>query len=305
MRKKISLLILSNNGSPSRQLTFSSGFLRVFVLALIVLFSYASYDYCQLKRTSIQNMDREVRMVMQTDEIQAQRMQIQKFAKEINSLKSRLVKLNEFEKKIRIIANLEDKTGQDALFGVGGSIPEDLEAGIALEEKHNNLLRDMHEHVDQIDTASSKQNNSFDSLLSALKDQQTLLACTPAIRPTRGWVTSRFGYRISPFTGLREFHKGYDIACRQGTNIVAPADGVVVFTGNKGLLGKVIKIDHGYGMTTRYAHIDKALKKVGEKVARGEPIALVGNSGRSTGPHLHYEVHLNGLPVNPEKYILN
>ncbi|MBU4415374.1 MAG: M23 family metallopeptidase, partial [Proteobacteria bacterium] len=149
------------------------------------------------------------------------------------------------------------------------------------------------------------QKRSFESLFNNLEDQRNLLASTPAIRPTNGWISSKFGYRISPFTGFREFHKGLDIATRKGAPIVATADGVVTFVGVKGLIGKVIVIDHGHGMVTRYAHVHKALKKRGDVVKRGDTIALVGNTGRSTGSHLHYEVHLNGIPVNPAKYILN
>jgi murein DD-endopeptidase MepM/ murein hydrolase activator NlpD len=100
-------------------------------------------------------------------------------------------------------------------------------------------------------------------------------------------------------------HKGLDIAARKGTPILATADGIVTFAGKKGLLGKTIVIDHGHGMKTRYGHNHKLLKKRGDRVKRWEPIALMGSSGRSTGPHTHYEVHLNGVPVNPEKYILN
>jgi murein DD-endopeptidase MepM/ murein hydrolase activator NlpD len=120
-----------------------------------------------------------------------------------------------------------------------------------------------------------------------------------------GWVTSNFGYRTSPFTGRREFHRGLDIATRSGTPILAPADGVVIFAGPKRLSGNMIIIDHGHGMTTNYGHIKQAHKKKGERVKRGDVIAEVGNTGRSTGPHLHYEVLLNGVSVNPEKYILN
>jgi len=94
-----------------------------------------------------------------------------------------------------------------------------------------------------------------------------------------------------------------DIATRKGTPIVATADGVVTFAGAKALMGRMIVIDHGHGMVTRYAHISKALKKRGDAVKRGDTIALVGNTGRSTGSHLHYEVHLNGIPVNPATYI--
>jgi murein DD-endopeptidase MepM/ murein hydrolase activator NlpD len=195
------------------------------------------------------------------------------------------------------------------MFGIGGSIPEDLDAAIPLKEKHNSLMRDMHEQIEQLSVASTNQQEGLESLLKSLEDQQNLLASTPAIRPisrdVNSWITSRFGYRKSPFTGRRELHKGYDIASRQGTPILATADGVVTFAGKKGLYGNFIVIDHGHGMITRYGHCQKVLKKSGDKVKRWETIALMGNTGRSTGPHVHYEVHLNGIPVNPIKYILN
>jgi murein DD-endopeptidase MepM/ murein hydrolase activator NlpD len=118
-------------------------------------------------------------------------------------------------------------------------------------------------------------------------------------------MTSRFGRRVSPFTGRKELHKGVDIANRKGTAVLATANGVVSYAGKKGTMGNILVIDHGHGIVTRYAHLSKALKKRGEKVKRGDIVAQMGNSGRSTGPHLHYEVHLNGVPVNPAKYILN
>ncbi|MGD8981795.1 MAG: M23 family metallopeptidase, partial [Desulfobacterales bacterium] len=241
----------------------------------------------------------------QSDEILNQRKQIQKFADQINSLKSSLVKLNTFEQKIRVIANIEKSSEEDSLFGVGGSIPEDLDSQLPLTEKHNSLLREMHEQTRELTLASVSQEKVFESLYEGLKSQRNLLSSTPSIRPTEGWLSSGFGYRVSPFTGLREFHKGLDIAGHKGTEIIATADGVVTFVGRNGSYGKMMKIDHGHGMITRYGHIQKALKKRGEAVKRGDVIALMGNSGRSTGPHLHYEVLLNGLPVNPQKYILN
>jgi len=215
------------------------------------------------------------------------------------------VTLNNFEKKIRVIANLDQKNDQESLFGVGGSIPEDLATDVDLAKRQTGLLREMHEQVDNLNLATSNQKSGFSSLLEALEGQRNLLACTPAIRPVRGWMTSRFGYRNSPFTGRRELHKGLDIANREGTQIIAPADGIVKFTGRKGLLGKAMDIDHGHGMITRYGHLKEILKKRGEPVKRGDIIAEMGDTGRSTGSHLHYEVHLNGVPVNPIKYILN
>jgi len=213
--------------------------------------------------------------------------------------------LDQFEEKIRVIANLEPSQADDNLFGMGGVAPEDLEPQLELTQRHEGLMREMHQQVDELDSASQRQENSFGNLLDKLEGQRSLLASTPAIQPTGGWMTSRFGYRVSPFTGRKEFHKGVDIANRKGTAILATANGIVSFAGDKGTMGNVLVIDHGHGMITRYAHLSEALKKQGEKVKRGDIIAQMGNSGRSTGPHLHYEVHLNGVPVNPVTYILN
>ena len=312
MRKKISFVVLSNSGAPAKQMCASKTSIRlvgVFLLACLTFFSFIVYDYIQLKRTTAQLQTREVQLTNELSEIQTQRKQIQEFANEINSLKAHLVALNNFEQKIRIIANIEKSDESNNIFGIGGSVPEDLDARLPLIEKHNSLMRDMHDQIDQLNRASIQQSTEFESLLKSLQDQQNLLASTPAIRPISGseksWITSRFGFRTSPFTGQREVHQGYDISTRSGTPILAAADGVVTFTGSKGLLGKIITIDHGHGLVTRYGHCKEFLKKRGEKVKRWEPIALVGNTGRSTGPHVHYEVHLNGIPVNPEKYILN
>jgi murein DD-endopeptidase MepM/ murein hydrolase activator NlpD len=305
MRKKTSFVVLSNSGSAIKQLTIPSTFLRLFIIIFLIGSGIFAFDYYKLRVAALNTVKHDVTIAGQTDEIINQRKQIQEFAEEITSLKSLLVDLNNFEKKIRIIANIEKKDDQDSLFGVGGSIPEDLDTHIPLTQKHNSLLRDMHEQVEQLNLASINQNESFESLFNYLKDQQNLLASTPAVRPSRGWTTSRFGYRTSPFTGRREFHKGYDIANRPGTPIIATADGVVSFTGPKGFLGNLIVVDHGHGMVSRYGHCAKILSKRGAIVKRGDTIALMGNTGRSTGPHLHYEVHLNGIPVNPEKYILN
>jgi murein DD-endopeptidase MepM/ murein hydrolase activator NlpD len=287
----------------------SIGLVSVFIIGCLISFGYVVYDYFQLKQTMAHMQTRAVHLTNELGEIQSQRKQIQEFASEINSLKGHLVSLNNFEKKIRIIANIEKTDDSNNIFGVGGSIPEDLDARLPLMEKHNSLMRDMHEQIDELNRASIHQKGEFESLLKSLEDQQNLLASTPAIRPiSRGeksWVTSSFGYRRSPFTGQREFHQGFDISTRMGTPILATAEGVVTFVGKKGLLGKTVIIDHGHGMVTRYGHCLKFLKKRGEKVKRWEPIALVGNTGRSTGPHVHYEVRLNGIPVNPYKYILN
>jgi murein DD-endopeptidase MepM/ murein hydrolase activator NlpD len=308
MRKNISFLILNHTGSRVKHLTVSKKILRIIgfcFAAFLLLFTFLVYNYFSAKKTLISKQQLEKNFAVQNDEIISQRKQIQEFAGQITSLKSKLVGLHEFEKKIRIIANIEVSDDQDNIFGVGGSIPEDLDADLPLTEKHNSLMREMHLQTRQLNLASINQEKGFDSLFEHLEGQRNLLSSTPAIRPSKGWVSSKFGYRISPFTGLREFHKGLDLADKNGTLIIATADGIVSFAGSKGFLGKVIKIDHGHGMVTLYGHAKKVLKKRGDAVKRGDTIALMGNTGRSTGSHLHYEVFLNGIPVNPTKYILN
>lgn len=308
MSHKITFYVLSTDGGPVRQMTISRFFIAFLVLLVFGLaggVGYYGYEYHQLRQRAYHNEELAHRLANHQEIIGIQRRQIQTFAEEINGLKSRLLALNGFERQIRIIANLNpDETGEP-LFGVGGSTPRDMDAGLALEERHESLMREMHGQINQIGQAAVLQEDGFESLIEDLEDKKNLLASTPAIRPTTGIYTSRFGNRKSPFTGLVEFHEGLDIASRKGTPVNAVADGRVTFAGERGSYGRMIVIDHGHGMITRYAHLDEILIENGKKVRRGERIAFMGNTGRSTGPHLHYEVRLNGVPVNPETYILN
>ena len=311
MRKKVTFFMLnasSASGSPIKQVSVSKTLLRfsgVFVAVCIMFSGFLIYDYFNLKLKLLKSISVESKLSNQSDVIAGQRRQIKTFADEINTLKSKMVALNSFEKKLRIVANIEKTPDQDNLFGIGGSMPEDLDTRIPVKEKPDSLLREMHEQTKQLNYASINQSKDFESLLKHFENQRNILVATPSIRPTTGWISSKFGRRLSPFTGLSEFHKGLDIATRSGSPVLATANGVVTFSGTKGLFGKMIIIDHGHGMVSRYAHASKLLKKRGETVKRGETISLVGNTGRSTGSHLHYEVHLNGIPVNPERYILN
>jgi murein DD-endopeptidase MepM/ murein hydrolase activator NlpD len=308
MAKHYTLLFIDDKGNPVRETLVSKRFIRVvssFILMLLSVIGVGGYHYLQLHHAVA---DRGI-LISKLDEqavrVESQRKQIQTFAQDINNLKSSLMSLNDFEKKIRIMADLEYKPEQSSLFAIGGSLPDDLDPDISLKQDHDRLMRQMHDHMEQVEQATTVQENSFSTLLKSLESKRNLLAATPSLRPTVGWISSSFGYRVSPFTGRREFHKGLDIATRKGTPIIAPADGVVTFAGKKWLMGNMVTLDHGYGMLTRYGHIFKILKKKGDRVKRGEAIALVGNTGRSTGPHLHYEVRLNGVPVNPTKYILD
>jgi len=158
--------------------------------------------------------------------------------------------------------------------------------------------------LDALSAEAARQEASLQELQAYFDDQRSLLASTPSVWPTRGWVTSDFGHRLDPFTGDRIMHKGLDIATSHGAVVLAPSDGSVIFAGMESGYGKVLVLDHGYGVKTRYAHLSATDVKVGDHVKRGSKIGSVGNTGRSTGPHLHYEVRVNGMPENPRKFIL-
>lgn len=147
------------------------------------------------------------------------------------------------------------------------------------------------------------REQSFNELLSFLREQKSILAATPSLWPVRGWVTSEFGMRESPFSAGVEFHNGIDIATRYGKEIIAPADGLVVEASNRAADGNYIKIDHGHGYATLYCHLSKFAVKEGMRVKRGDVIAYVGDTGRSTGSHLHYTVLVNSVSVNPRRYL--
>ena len=138
-----------------------------------------------------------------------------------------------------------------------------------------------------------------------LSEQALVLSHTPVLAPVVGVITDGFGPRIDPLTHQPAFHDGLDISAAVGTVISAPADGIVVYAGRDSSYGRVLRIDHGYGYTTLYAHLDRFLVKEGVRVTRGQPIGKVGISGRSTGPHLHYEVWKDGEKQNPLYYILD
>jgi murein DD-endopeptidase MepM/ murein hydrolase activator NlpD len=163
----------------------------------------------------------------------------------------------------------------------------------------------MHQQVNQTAFAAKQRTLSFEELIGKLEKKRNLLASTPSIRPVDGWITSSFGYRTSPFTGKKSFHAGLDISNKKGTEVISTANGKVSYAAPKAHFGNLIVIDHGYGRVTKYGHLQKILVKPGQTVKRGEVIALLGNTGKSTGPHVHYEVRINQVPVNPLKYILN
>lgn len=174
--------------------------------------------------------------------------------------------------------------------------------------KSNDLSNDvgrLSEASDGLNTHVKREESNFAYLQERLQAEVTRLRHTPSIMPTQGWISSEFGYRYNPFSGRRTLHSGLDVANYVGTPIYASADGTVTFTGARGGFGMVVKLDHGYDLATLYAHLSEILVQNGQKVKRGELLARMGNSGRSTASHLHYQVEFKRRPVNPRFFILD
>jgi murein DD-endopeptidase MepM/ murein hydrolase activator NlpD len=266
------------------------------LLVIIVSFPFITMSYIS-KTTQLAQIKHE--RAAQSNQIASLNEQVGEFQEQIQRLK-------EFDVKLRIIANLENAAETDSFLGVGGISPSTREPWEETEtEAEAKDLQRMKADLDRLCTEAEFREKSFQELYSFLEGKKRELACTPAIWPARGWLTSRFGYRIDPFTGLRQLHEGIDIANKLGSPIIAPADGVVARVYNNFGFGLMVEVNHGYGIVTRYGHLSKSYVKVGQRVKRGERIAAIGKTGRATGPHLHYEVRLNNVPLNPQNYILN
>ena len=258
---------------------------------IILSFPFITYHYIS-KSITLATIDKE------KDE---QITQIASLNKKVEEFNQQIKRLNEFDVKLRIIANLENAEETDSFLGVGGLTRASQNPW---QEKETGL-QNMGKELERLSTEAQLREKSFQELYSFLEGKKKQLACTPSIWPARGWLTSHFGYRVDPFTGVRQFHEGLDIANRFGTPIVATADGVVSRVLNDFGWGLNVEIQHGYGIVTRYAHLSKANVVIGQRVKRGDKIANIGNTGRATGPHLHYEVKLNDVQINPQRYILD
>jgi murein DD-endopeptidase MepM/ murein hydrolase activator NlpD len=301
LRKKITIIFLPDASSGVKQFKIPQSLLlglllTILLLAFVLTWGFMDYRAIKAKVPKLARLEKENSQ---------QKVQLASLTDRIDRINGRLIELNEFDRKLKIMVNLETDEENNQFLGIGGSDTSLLDPGYTIEKAHERLVTLMHQSLDNLDTAISIQMNEKEELYKFLENQKNLLAHTPSIWPTRGWLSSGFGNRISPFTNEEEFHKGIDISTRMNTPILAPADGLVSSTGKDYFMGNMLMINHGYGLKTRYGHMAKILVKQGEYVKRGQEIGLVGNTGRSTGPHLHYEVYLNSLPVNPRRYILN
>ncbi len=223
---------------------------------------------------------------------QDQKRELLNLNEKINGLEDDLSRVHFFDSTLRQLVN--QSPGQSLRHPRTATNPSELALSFqeTLSEDANTFLRNVVTEPDLVHVTQTKISATL-----ALAD--AFMEAAPTQWPANGRVTSPFGPRLSPFTGKNEFHKGMDISAPIGTPINAPSNGVVIYAGTDPEYGATIIIRHKRGITTSYGHLDKILVEQGEDVTRGKLIGFVGNSGKSTGPHLHYEVVYAGLPINP------
>ena len=219
----------------------------------------------------------------------------------IAELQGRMTRLDALGERLTTKANLDDgEFDFTAVSPIGG--PHDTKASVGVVTDGNNtpLLDAIDQLSDQINSREHQLDLLDDLLSNRSHYDDAFLAGLPI---KKGWLSSRFGRRTDPFTGKEAWHNGVDFAGKRGSDVIAVAAGVVVWSGNRFGFGLLVEVNHGNGYITRYAHNDVSLVKVGDFVSRGQTLAKMGSSGRSTGPHVHFEVLKNGQPQDPAKYI--
>lgn len=328
-KKTFTFLVISNRRGETKNLTVSAAWLKagaVLGAIFLVLACASIVDYVGLLLEASENKR------LMAENLNLKR-QFEVIESKVNSLETSLERVKNFSTKLKLITNVEDedrsmklalgalpKPGQNFNEqGVEERMPasEFLEKEAMfmekspLDEARGELLNQetrnyaaLSIRIDRAVKMTELREQGILELWETLSERQSLLNSTPSIKPARGWFTSRFGYRIDPFTQKPVMHNGLDIAGPPGTPIYSPADGVISYVGFEPGYGKLVAIDHGYGVRTRYAHNSQVFVELGQKVKRFDVIAAIGNTGRSSGPHLHYEVRVHGVPVDPINYIL-
>lgn len=261
------------------------------------------------------------------------RQQTAAFSTAVDDLKKRLTSMKEVNQRLRVMLGIETPKTGDQLNGRGGEetpLPEgitltpagkpakgeselqssaagqgDVVAAGQKDLDQEELATIVRESIAWLSKEADVQEHTLQELSVAAEQRSARWAATPSIWPVKGWVTSGFGPRVSPFTEKPAWHDGLDIGAAANAPVQAPAQGRVTSVGFDPKLGNVVKLDHGFGIETLYGHMAKALVKEGQRVKRGDVVGLVGSSGLATGPHLHYMVKVNGQTFDPTKYILD
>ncbi len=330
-RKKVTFLVASDRRGVVRRYVVSSAWLKtlsLFGIIIAVVGLAAFIDYIGLLAQSIENK----RLRAENRQL---RSQFEVVESKLANLEGGLERVKSFATKLELITGTDDENrtvklalgpqpqatdnieafnepmeerGPASFIGKEDSVffekaPLDVAVGELANEEHKDYAS-LSVRIEKAVKDTALREQGVLQLWESLSSRQSLLRSTPSMKPAMGWITSRFGYRMSPFSGKAALHQGVDIASAPGTPVYAPADGVVSYAGYDQGYGKLVSIDHGYGVVTRYGHNSQLFVVVGQKVKRGDVITATGSTGRSTGTHLHYEVRVNGLPVDPLNYIL-
>ena len=261
-------------------------------------------------------------------EISTVREQTTAFSTAVNDLKRRLVAMKEVNQRLRLMLGIESPKTETLLDGRGGenapdagdskssevgtdvSMNPDLSSAQDIQEANgagsrNEVASKVQEGLTWLQTVAGAEERALQALTTEVEGRQVRWAATPSIWPVKGWVTSGFGQRISPFTGQAAMHEGLDIGAPPNAPVQATAAGRVTASGFDPRMGNMVALDHGYGIETHYGHMARILVKNGQKVKRGDVIGLVGSTGLSTGPHLHYNIKSHSRSVDPQRYILD
>jgi murein DD-endopeptidase MepM/ murein hydrolase activator NlpD len=228
--------------------------------------------------------------------------QLKEFNHRLEEIEGRFDALSKHKLELMTMYGIENENDRSGMFGIGGPAPEDSDT-LTWEKRYGFLDHDVMKEMDRLQYRMKGELLGLNDLLSIVEGQADRINSTPSIRPTKGFFCSGFGFRRDPITRAIRMHNGIDISNKIGTPVYASANGVVLFTGVESGYGNMITLDHGYGITTNYAHLNDILVREGDMVKRGDKIGTIGMTGRAIGPHLHYEVRINGMPIDPTRYI--
>jgi len=301
----MNIILVSNKFTEARsfdvstpQVIFLGLLLGLLVVSLAVLMNYFSLRYAVTNQSPYLQSLLEAVQAEQTRKTQSYlRESLNTMAARLGEMQAKLQRLDTLGERLTKLAGIKPQEFMfDQAPARGGAVSTIPSKELSMGELGENLDR----LAQQVDDRSDKLG-VLESMLTLVHAKQQLL---PTQLPVNtGWYSSNFGWRIDPFTGWNAFHEGMDFMAREGEAVTAAAGGVVVFSDPHPQYGNMIEIDHGNGLITRYAHASKLIAKVGDVVLRGQKIAEVGNTGRSTGTHLHFEVRQWGAPQNPARFL--
>jgi murein DD-endopeptidase MepM/ murein hydrolase activator NlpD len=293
-KKKFTFMVVPHDGGKPVQIKANLFWVHTVILLLGGLLTWAAMVVVR---------DVNYQLAMLTE--QRFKANMKEILGELEANRAMLSRMALVDSQFRKLLKLGDRKAVVSHFtGMGGPTEEDsARFSQLLQEKNDRLMEKVNTDLKLTHEQAAAQDASFQQITNFLDKQRSILASTPSIWPVKGWITSGFGPRASPLTGERGFHYGVDIANEVDTPIRATADGIVTYAGWEAGYGRLVAIQHGYGYSTRYGHCARVNVKVGDEVKRGQVIAYLGSTGRSTGSHCHYEVRIHGVPVDPEKYL--